>query len=486
MNRRHSHRRPISSKFARFGSAVASTPLRAVVVGGVGLLLIWLVITRSLAYALVEVSPESALWLNPHLARALLALADQEREKLVAGYTTESAATSTVSSPERSATAAVAPLKEEDEEGVGPEERQALRDRIRALVSQAVVNAPLNARAVRLMAEVTDDKARVRYLMDQAVRRSRRESAAMFWLMNDSFERSDFTDVVRRGDILLRTRPQLAANIMDYFGRVASDAQARQLLVSMLAARPKWRGTFFNTMPNTVRDDEALLELLVGLKDAGSSPSPQELEPFLDHLINNQHIEVAYNAWLQLMPQDKLTSLSFVHNEGFTENPTGLPFDWSVARGRNTTVDFVSLSPSTPERALRFRFGTGRAKFPETSQTLMLPPGVYRLEGAFQGLLAAKRGLKWELRCRGGKTPLAETDMLYGSPKSWQSFALQLEVPDQEDCRAQTLRVYHPTRSASEELISGEIAFRGVHIARIKNAEQMPPPQETGASAEQR
>jgi hypothetical protein len=358
------------------------------------------------------------------------------------------------------------PLKEVEE--VEREERRVLRDRILQLASRALVNAPLNARAVRLIAEVTEGKAPTRYLMEQAVRRSRRESAAVFWLMNDSFERSDFTDVVIRGDILMRTRPQLATDIMDYFGRIVGDAQARELLVSMLAARPKWRGTFFNAVPKTARDDDALLELLVNLKDAGSPASPQEMEPFIDGLVAKHRIDMAYNAWLQLLPPDQLTSMTLMHGEGFTENPSGLPFDWTIHHGQNSMVDFVSLAPDSPERALRFRFGTGRAKFPETSQIVMLPPGGYRLEGAVQGLLAARRGLKWELRCRGGKTPLGETEMLYGSPKSWQSFALELEVPDSQDCRAQTLRVYHPARSASEELMSGEIAFRGVRLARIK------------------
>jgi hypothetical protein len=464
VNQRSFHRRPLASHLSGIGSALASNPRRTVVVSGVGLLLLWLVVTRSLSYAIAEASPEAALWLNPQLPRALLALADREREKLVAGHA--KAAASRPSSPERRAASVVAPLSEAEEAKL--EERSALRSRIRDLASRALVHAPLNARAVRLIAEVTDDKERVRTLMDQAVRRSRRESAATFWLMNDSIERGDFVDVVYRGDILLRTRPQLARNVMEYFGRVADNEQARRRLVAMLTAGPKWRGTFFNTMPKTVQDDEAFLNLLVDLKDAGSPPSPQELEPFIDGLVAKQRIEMAYNAWLQLLPHDQFTSMALVHGEGFTENPSGLPFEWSVNRGQNTMVDFVSLAPGKRERALRYRFGTGRAVFPEADQILMLPPGDYRLEGAFQGLLAAKRGLKWELRCRGGKTPLGETEMLYGSPKAWQNFAVELTVPDQEDCRAQTLRVYHPTRSASEQLISGEIAFRGVRLARIK------------------
>ena len=69
------------------------------------------------------------------------------------------------------------------------------------------------------------------------------------------------------------------------------------------------------------------------------------------------------------------------------------------------------------------------------------------------------------------KTMLAETEMLYSNSKSWQSFGMNITVPDGDDCRAQKLLLYHHARSASEELISGEISFRGIHLVRVKQPE---------------
>ena len=438
---------------AEVRSTVLSNPRRSVLVVSVGLALTWLVLTKSLAYALAEPAPEWALWLNPNLPRALLGLADRERDKLVSTHTgTEAASKASAATP-----------------GVDAlPDRQALRQRIRELALRAIANAPLNARGFRLLAEVTDNQAEVRFLMQEAFKRSRRESTAVLWLMNDSFSRNDFADVIAKGDVLLRTRAQLAPVVMDFFSRVIVIPEARGLLVSLLAGKPKWRGTFFNTLPKIVRDDDALLELMVALKDIDGVPSTQELEPYLDSLVNKRRVDFAYNAWLQLMPQEKLASLGLLHNPSFAENPSGLPFDWSIKRGHNAMVDFVALPDARGERAVRYRFGYGRAKFPETSQILMLPPGPYHLEGALRGLLNTRRGLRWELRCRGGQRPLAETDMIYGNPQHWQNFVLNADVPDQDDCRAQTLRLYHPARSASEELISGEISFRGIRLARVK------------------
>lgn len=461
MSRRHSRKRPLRTYAIEALSPVSRNPRRAAFIAIVALFLIWLVLTRSLAYALAETSPEAALWLNPNLPRALLAVANRKREQLIASHADSGATVALKPADEGAPTFATA--SQDDSE-----ERKALRAEIRALAKHAIAYAPLSARAYRLLGEVTDEPEQVRVLMQEAVRRSRRESAAMFWLMNDSFERKDFADVVAKADVLLRTRPKLAPYVMNYLGPVAATTEGRELLVPLLADNPSWRATFFKALPKSVRDEETPLELMIALKDAGSLPSTQELEPYIGMLVSQERVELAYNAWLQLVPHEKLASLSLLNNAGFANDPSGLPFDWSIKRGQNTMVDFVSLSDGDGSRALRFSFGVGRATFPETSQVLLLGPGSYRLDGTFQGLLTAKRGLRWELGCMGTKTKIAETDMLFGNPQASQSFTLDIEIPERDDCRAQRLRLYHHARSPSEELISGEIVFRGIRLVRRK------------------
>ena len=254
---------------------------------------------------------------------------------------------------------------------------------------------------------------------------------------------------------------------MGYLGEIAAAPAGRQILVSVLTKEPKWRGVFLKNLPRHVRRADTPLDLMLALKEAGNVPSTEELSPYLGFLVGRNIVDLAYNAWLQLMPQDKLTSLGLLNNASFTANPSGLPFDWSVTRGQNTVVDFVTLRDGNGERALRIGFGVGRIRFPETSQVLVLGPGRYRLDGAFQGAMAARRGLRWEIRCMGAKASLAETDMIFGHPRAWQDFALDIEVPDRDDCRAQQLRLYHHARSPSEELISGEIFFRGLRLTRV-------------------
>jgi hypothetical protein len=158
-----------------------------------------------------------------------------------------------------------------------------------------------------------------------------------------------------------------------------------------------------------------------------------------------------------------------LNNSNFAKDPSGLPFDWSIGRGRNAVAELVSLSNAEEGRALWFTFGPGRVSFPQARQILMLTPGKYRLNGELRGAVTAERGLRWAFRCWKDQGPLAETEMLYGgSAGGWQQFALDVEITDREECRAQELRLFHDARSASEELISGEMAFRNLQVVLLQ------------------
>jgi hypothetical protein len=445
-------------------SDAARRPARAGSIAFIAVLFSWLVLAKSLPFALAETAPDLALRLNPNHPVALLTLADRAYARLLALPPADEPATTAtnVSAPETDA--AVQPA----DGNAGAEAREALRAEIRSLTERVIAVDRLNAHAFHLLAEVTDDPARVRALMQEAVKCSRRESAAVFWLMNDSFERSDFADVIEDADVLLRTRRQLAPAVMSYLAEVAAVPEGRALLTARLARNPPWRASFFDDFPQNVHVAGTPLDLMLALKEAGSPPSVKELAPYLNFLVSKNLTGLAHEAWLQFLPLEKLTSLGLLNNPGFADDPSGLPFDWQIARGMNAIVEFVRVRESDEGRGIRFNFGVGRVTFPEASQILMLAPGHYRLTGEFQGLMVAKRGLRWQVRCAGGKkSNLAETEMIYGHPRSPETFALDVDVPAGEDCQAQQLRLFHDARSASEELISGEILFRQLSLARL-------------------
>ncbi len=305
--------------------------------------------------------------------------------------------------------------------------------------------------------------------MQEAVKRSRREAVAVFWLMSDSFERGDFSGVVENADILLRTQPDLQPQVMTDLGALAAIPEGRSVLTTMLAKRPSWRASFFNALPKNIRYAGTPYALMTALKNAGSPPSSSEVVPYVNALIGAGLVRYAHDIWLELVQHQDRSRASLLINSNFAKAPSGLPFDWSVMRGQNATFDFTPLGDQEGGRSVEFEFGVGRVQFPELSQIVVLEPGHYQLIGEVQGAIRAKRSLRWAIRCWRGKE-LAQTEMLYGgTTRPWRSFELNIEVPDQDDCRAQQLRLFHDSRSASEELISGHIAFRFLSLKKTDN-----------------
>ena len=422
-------------------------------------MLFWLVLSKSLPYALAPSEPELALALNPNNPPALIAKAEKVHAELLAatGGQAESslAAGDAIDSPLKAGTTL---------EGEGEIDR--LRKEVRRLAVKAIANDPLNAEAFRLLAETSVNSSEVRLLMQETLKRSRRHLTALLWDLNDRTNHQDFRAALDDADLLLRTNPELSANVFGYLMLIAEAPEGRALLVRQLTKAP-WRKSFFDALPQNVRDPNVPLELMLALQESGEPPTNKELAPYLTLLINKNSVEVAYNVWLQFLPRAERNTVGLLAHPSFEQDPTGLVFDWQIARGINALAEFLPLGAQT-ERALHVSFGEGRVQFPEVSQVVRLTPGKYRLEGKFRGSIAAKRGLRWQLRCLSGShRMLGQTDMLMGQSEDWRIFSLDADVPETDDCRGQTLRLFHDSRSASEELISGEAWFTALRLERV-------------------
>ncbi len=348
---------------------------------------------------------------------------------------------------------------------------EAMRKEIQQLAIRALAADPLNAEAYQLLGLVSNEPERTRVLMKEAVNLSRRESSALVWLLNDSFLRKDYRATLDYADVLLKTRPYTAlpVYVMRYITLMAEDAEGAPLVADVLTKRPAWREQFLEAFSRSEASAEVPLKLMISLKENGAPPSPKELASYLDVLIGRNRIDVAYNAWLQFLPEEQLSNLGLLTNGNFETPPSGLPFDWRMAPGLNAVAEFVGRTSEGSGRLLHVTFGPGRVKFPELRQIVFLPPGHYRFEGKLRGTITGKRGLRWQLTCAtGSRRALAETDMLMGETGQWRIFTLEGDVPQSEDCNGQALRLFHDSRSASEELISGEVWFGSLRLSRIQ------------------
>src|SRR5580704_8788486 len=240
--------------------------LRTAVFAGCALLLAWLVLSRSLAAYLAEVAPQAALRLNGGQPEALTNLAEQ---MLNDSGGTNGRAGATDQTPQKDAGT--------DASGAAGTEgtNSALANRafsafdlisqkqsidlpaVRAAAEAGLRHEPLNARALRLLGQVSDaakNDAAAASFMQAAAKLSLHDNLADSWLMLKSFAAKDYPSTVYYADILLRTTPELSEYVVPILARIVEDKNSAGLIKTTLAGDPPWRDQFFQMLPASITD----------------------------------------------------------------------------------------------------------------------------------------------------------------------------------------------------------------------------------------
>ncbi|MCL4767800.1 MAG: hypothetical protein KJZ80_16355 [Hyphomicrobiaceae bacterium] len=478
----------------RSGGAGSHSIRRALALAVLGAALAWLVLTHSFAAYLAETAPELALSFNAGQPVALVRLAGTRLDaKDAEAPSAEQDATPSAGGPSRltgfaakGARPAATESGREPQPDAGnagqppdpadaaaasatPEADPDAPAAVRALAEQALALDPLNAQALRLLAQVAaaeGEADRVVELMQAAARRSRRETAAIHFMMRRSFEAKDYAGTLEHADTILRTAPHLARFVVPTLARIAEDEDIRHLLEQRLAANPPWRAAVLSALPGAITDARTPLNLLLSLRETASPPTAADLRGYLDFLIRNGFFELAYYVWLQFLPPEHLTSTGLLFNGSFELAPSSLPFDWVIAGGSGVAIQVAPAADLETGGALLIEFGQGRVDFGRVQQMVLLAPGDYRVEGRFRGELVGRRGLVWRIACV-GKRPmtLGQSQMIAGQAPTWRPFEAAFTVPE-NDCRAQQIRLTHDARSASEQFISGAVWIADLRIVR--------------------
>jgi hypothetical protein len=449
--------------------------------------LVWEVITRSIASYLADTSPEAAISLRFNNPTALLNLADTRlNSKVVKPAVTTPH--DTMNSPSNDETrqptsgSDAAPSTQDldlgtrsegGSTGSAPETAQ-----IRSWAERALLNDPLNARALRILGQLaqrSSDKARTDALMQAAAHRSIHESLAVYWMIRKSYEDRDYRAALHYADMLLRTRNQTETLLllMPMFARIAETPEASPELKQLLAQNPPWRWEFFRRLPySSISDARTPLDIFLALRDSPNPPTAADLASYLDFLVNHAFYELAYYTWLQFLPDEQLGNAGRLYNGSFEIAPSGLPFDWVFSQGAGVTIDVAARPDQSREHALFMEFGPGRVDFGGVTQLVLLPPGTYHFQGKYQVGLVSQRGLQWRVICAGGeRTPIGESPIVNGSDPAWKEFEFSFTVPD-TDCTAQYVRLVLDARSESETLVSGSIWYGDLSITRDQGPNQ--------------
>ena len=405
-----------------------------------GLVLFWLILSRSLVAYLATTAPEAALFLRSGDPAALLTLSERELNFTNKDKTTTAGQSGAVSKP---------------------------LGQLRKQVETALAADPLNAWAYRLLgqlAEVEQSGPKTMRLMQAAARHSLEETIAVDWMMRKSFENKDYPAAAFYADALLRNHPQLMDYASPILGRMAENKDAMGQLEKLLATNPPWRSQFFQGFGAVITDARTPLAILLSLKNTAVSPTAADLRGYMSFLFQHKLYDLAYYTWLQFLPSEQLANAGFLFNGSFETEPSGLPFDWAMPQGVGIILDIAPKPEAVDKHALFLEFGQGRVNFPGVFQTVMLPPGAYRFKGSFKGEVAGRRGMQWSISCMSGAA-IGESQMILGSYPVWQDFEFAFAVPD-SGCRPQSLRLGLTARSASEQLFSGSIWFDNLSISR--------------------
>ncbi len=478
--------------------------LRTVALGGLAAILVWLVISRSLAAYLAEVSPQTALWLNPRQPEALVNLADQSlnaaqnvsrpsgadqapqgSQPNAAEAENGFAAGVANQAPALAHGAGPASAASEANGGTATDARGIDVAKTRAWIDFAVKEEPLNARALRILgqlASTSNDHADTAKFMELAAKLSLHESGAVFWLMRESALAGDYKEAVTYADALLRTNPGLHQFVVPALAQFAEDDKSSALVKAALAGNPPWRDLFFAQVTGYIKDAHTPLELLLALKTSPNPPSAHEIGGYISFLIQYNVFELAYYAWLQFLPPEQLDQAGLLFNGNFDFPPSGTPFDWMITQGSGVNIDVVPNPDDPSEHALSIDFLYGRVDYQSVTELVVLAPGAYQFDGRYKGKLAGPRGLKWRITCASEpRTLLGESAMINGLAPTWKNVEFAFTVP--ADCRAQYVRLDLDARTASERLVSGSVLFDELHISRLSNPPGVAASVSTGSAA---
>ena len=449
--------------------AIPLSKYRLLILVPLAAFLIWEVATRSLAAYFAETQPGLALQLRSTNSTALLSLVDQALKAGRYRASDASSGSKTGGSTEIPDTSSQS-QQSSTEPGFYPSGLDAETEaRVRSWAELALRNDPLNAEAFRVLGQLSDrtpDEERTRTLMQAAVRRSLRESVAVYWMMQKSFEKQDYHAAIRYADVLARTRPQFLNLAMPMLGQIAENKSANTELKQLLATNPPWRAQFFASLPGAITDARTPLDFLLSLRNSTTPPTAADFSGYVNFLIAHGFYDLAYYTWLQLLPPEQLTKAAHLFNGSFETEPSGLPFDWVFSQGTGSITKIATRPDGDGEHALFTQFGPGRVEFPGVTQLVVLSPGAYALHGKYKIDIVSERGLQWRITCASGqKSSLGESQPFNGTGPEWKDFDVSFTVPN-TDCPAQYVQLFSGARSASEKFMSGSVWYGDLQIVR--------------------
>jgi hypothetical protein len=300
--------------------------------------------------------------------------------------------------------------------------------------------------------------------MQLAVERSQADVAAQAWLFDRRLAEGDIAASFIHLDAALRANQRLLPVFFPTIEALLGVEGGPVALTGLLGTDPPWRGAALRALTREPADPLVALPIFQTLLESPRSPTPSELNPYLDRLIRDGFVQQAYALWRASLPEERRIDGTGLVNGDFEQVLSGTPFDWRLGSVRGARLEISDAQRASGQMSLEIEFLDTRVAFRHVQQLLLLEPGKYHLKGKFlTHALRTVRGLRWRITClgRGGRLLGSSNPLLDGA--GWREFDLIFNVPG-KGCPAQWLTLVLPARIASERQIAGQIWLDGLQI----------------------
>jgi hypothetical protein len=333
--------------------------------------------------------------------------------------------------------------------------RRAEADRLARRALEQDATAVAASTTLGLNAQIRGDAAIARKLLVYSGKLSRRDLLTHLWAIEDAVARDDIDGALRQYDTALRTSRTAPDILFPVLRSALPDPAIQRALVATLQRKPAWTEAFIYDASRAAPDPRATATLFRRLSQARVPISDEASAFLIGRLIADGSFDDAWAYYADIRPGSKRDGSRDANFQAELDVPS--PFDWNARNegGITTTIQIA-------DRGGAFYFsapsGVGGVVL---SQSQMLPPGEYVLEGRTAEIDQPEVSRPyWSLICRNsgevGRVTLPNSSVNRGE------FRGRLIVPAQ--CPFQTLAL----TARSSDAVNGSAGE--IRMVRLRHA----------------
>jgi hypothetical protein len=270
---------------------------------------------------------------------------------------------------------------------------------------------PGPARILAMQAAMRGDQRQADRLIEYSALMSRRDIPTQFWLIEQRVTANDVGGALAHFGIAL----QVAPSTRDALFPVLSSALSHPNLVGPIAdlahRGDSWRADFLYYVSQNA-DPASAGSLFLTLARLGTPPAPPHLQGLIERLVNAGNFSGAARLYALIDRGWRLGDAAAQLDGAFTREGDMPPFGWEL----NQNVAWRGSRPDGPGNNALL------VNLPETGEDwaarklLLLPPGEYRLAGAYGVFEGDRGGLRVELSCSRGGSVVATVTSAPNAP----------------------------------------------------------------------